>query len=349
MARLVIELTNRCNLRCLHCFTERHAATGDLPLTILDTVLHEGKGCGIDHLAFTGGEPTIHRQFDEIIRRVCEAAHTFSFVSNGTNFARIVPLLQQYRHWFTGVTFSLDGAHEATHDRLRGAGSYRRVMRAASLCVLKDFPFTLNMVLTAQNRGEVEAIVRLATRLGSRGVRFGHLMPTSETALQRLDLTPHERQETEAVIWRLQQQTPISVGMAPGYFSPSPFFPCAPLELEEFNLDYQGNITLCCHLSGYSGVNDATDVIGNLRDISLTEACARFHQHVAIYLAEKQARLERGAFGMLDHFPCWYCVKYLNKVTWLENFPRHPWAQEPGHPVTGRSNEHVSATRVSTP
>jgi MoaA/NifB/PqqE/SkfB family radical SAM enzyme len=59
MARLVIELTNRCNLRCLHCFTERHAATGDLPLTILDTVLQEGKGCGIDHLAFTGGEPTI--------------------------------------------------------------------------------------------------------------------------------------------------------------------------------------------------------------------------------------------------------------------------------------------------
>jgi MoaA/NifB/PqqE/SkfB family radical SAM enzyme len=168
MTRLVIELTNRCNLRCLHCFTERHAATGDLPLPILDTVLHEGKGCGIDHLAFTGGEPTIHRQFGEIIRRVCEAQYTFSLVSNGTNFAQIAPLLQQYRHWFTGVTFSLDGAHEATHDRLRGAGSYRRVMWAASLCVFNDLPFTLNMVLTAQNRDEVEAMVRLATRLGSR-------------------------------------------------------------------------------------------------------------------------------------------------------------------------------------
>ena len=27
MARLVIELTNRCNLRCLHCFTARYAVT----------------------------------------------------------------------------------------------------------------------------------------------------------------------------------------------------------------------------------------------------------------------------------------------------------------------------------
>ena len=75
MARLVIELTNRCNLRCQHCFDERHAATGDLSLEIIEKVLQEGKSCGIDHLAFTGGEPTIHRQFPEIIRRVCDAGY----------------------------------------------------------------------------------------------------------------------------------------------------------------------------------------------------------------------------------------------------------------------------------
>ena len=102
MARLVIELTNRCNLRCQHCFEERHAATGDLSLEIIEKVLREGKGCGIDHLAFTGGEPTIHRQFAEIIRRVCEAGYTFSFVSNGMNFPHVYPLLLLHRQWFTG-------------------------------------------------------------------------------------------------------------------------------------------------------------------------------------------------------------------------------------------------------
>ena len=43
MARLVIELTNRCNLRCQHCFAERHAATGELPLAIIDKVLRRGE------------------------------------------------------------------------------------------------------------------------------------------------------------------------------------------------------------------------------------------------------------------------------------------------------------------
>ncbi|HEX2523281.1 MAG TPA: radical SAM protein [Terriglobia bacterium] len=327
MARLVIELTNRCNLRCQHCFEERHAATGDLSLEIIEKVLQEGKDCGIDHLAFTGGEPIIHYQFPEVIRRVGDAGYTFSLVSNGTNFPRVYAFLILHRQWFTGVTFSLDGAREETHDRLRGKGSYRKVMQAASICVFKDLPFTFNMVLTAQNRHEVEEMVSLAERLGSKGVRFGHLMPTPETATRGLDLSPQERREVEAEIWRLQKSAAVPVGMAPGYFSESPFFPCAPLELKEFNLDYRGNLTLCCHLSGYSGSNQGTDVMANLYEVSLAEACERFRRRVATYLADKRERVSRGEFGDLDHFPCWYCVKYLGKVPGLKNVSQKSWAQ----------------------
>jgi MoaA/NifB/PqqE/SkfB family radical SAM enzyme len=280
VSRLVVELTNRCNLRCQHCFDERHAATGDLPLAILEKVLREGKDCGIDHLSFTGGEPTIHRQFDEIVRRVCEAGYTFSFVSNGVRIPQIYPLLVAYRSSFHGATFSLDGAREDTHDALRGNGSYRQVMRAASICVFKNLPFALNMVLTARNRQEVGEMVELAARLGSGGIRFGHLMQTPDTALHGLDLSPQERRDIETEIWRLKESASVHVTMAPGYYSESPFFPCGPLELEEFNLDYRGNLTLCCQLSGFTGGNAGTDVMGNLHDVSLAEACGRFGRRV---------------------------------------------------------------------
>ena len=331
MSRIVIELTNRCNLSCGHCFDERHAATGDLSLAILEKVLREGKSCGIEQLSFTGGEPTIHRRFREIIERVAEAGYSFSFVSNGTSFPRIYPLLHKYRRWFLGVTLSLDGAQEETHDRLRGKGSYRSVMRAISICVFKELPFTLNMVLTVENREQIGEMVELADRLGSHGVRFGHLMPTQETALRKLDLTPEERREVESNIWRLKKSAPIPVGMAPGYFSESPFFPCGPLELEEYNLDYQGNLTLCCQLSGYSGpANYGGDVIGNLNEITLAEACECFRERVATYLTDKQGKINGGEFGELDYFPCWYCVKYLGKSSWLNNFPNHPWHAQNG-------------------
>jgi MoaA/NifB/PqqE/SkfB family radical SAM enzyme len=327
LPRIVIELTNRCNLSCGHCFDERHAATGDLPLEILQKVLRDGKSCGIEQMSFTGGEPTIHRRFEEIIDLVTQAGYPFSFVSNGASFPRIYRLLVERRSWFLGVTFSLDGAQQETHDRLRGKGSYRSVMRAISICAFKQLPFTLNMVLTAENRNEIDEMVELAERLSSHGVRFGHLMPTSETALRKLDLTPEQRREVESNIWRLKKSAPIPVGMAPGYFSESPFFPCGPLELEEYNLDYHGNLTLCCQLSGYSGSNQGTDVMANLQDVSLAEACERFRRRVATYLTDKRERVSRGEFGELDHFPCWYCVKYLGKVPGIKNMSQDAWAQ----------------------
>jgi MoaA/NifB/PqqE/SkfB family radical SAM enzyme len=349
MARLVIELTNRCNLRCLHCFDERHAASGELSLAIIERVLREGKGCGIDHLAFTGGEPTLHRQFADIVPRVCEAAYTYSLVSNGMNFPQIAPLLWQSQPWFKGVTFSLDGAREATHDRLRGHGSYRRVLRAASVCVMKDLPFTLNMVLTAHNCHEVAEMVWLAGRLGSAGVRFGWLMPTPETALHGLDLTPQARHAVEAEIRRLRQSAPVAVGMGPGYFSAAPFFPCAPLTLQEYNLDYRGNLTLCCQLSGYAGGTPGTDVVGNLHNISLAEAEGRFRQRVATYLADKRAKVSRGEFRALDHFPCWYCVQYLDKVPGLKRVPHHPWADAPAATSEEVSDGDMGSSDATTP
>jgi hypothetical protein len=182
------------------------------------------------------------------------------------------------------------------------------------------------MVLTTQNRHEVSEMVEVATQLGSRGVRFGHLMPTPDTAQQQLDLSPVQRRAVEQEIWHLQKTARVSVSMAPGYFSETPLFPCGPLELQEFNLDYRGHLTLCCHLSGYDPETSAAECFGNLHTLSLAEACDRFRARVAVYLADKQARVANGTFGELDHFPCWYCVQYLGKTADLQRMPQHPWA-----------------------
>ena len=313
--RMVVELTNRCNLSCGHCFEERHADTGNLPAGIFEKVLHEAHSCNIDHFSFTGGEPTLHPRFPEIVCQLSDAGYTFSMVSNGSTFGHIYPLLAEHRARFSGVTFSLDGAREEVHDRLRGRGSYRQVMRAISICVVRNLPFTLNMVITSQNRSQVKEMTELATRLGSGGVRFGHLMPNPETELRCLTLSPEQRRETEREIWRLQRTASVPVGMAPGYYSSSPFFPCGPLELQEVNLDYRGNLTLCCQLSGYGNEAPPTDVIGNLGQMTLKEARLEFEAKGQTYLREKRSRVDRGDFGELDSFPCLYCVQYLDKVS----------------------------------
>jgi MoaA/NifB/PqqE/SkfB family radical SAM enzyme len=317
MIRLVVELTNRCNLRCAHCFDERHAGTGDLPDHVVRRLLDEAAACDVTHLGFTGGEPTLHRRFRQILRETVDAGCTFSFVSNGSTFHRLHSCLTEYRRAFRGVTLSLDGATEDTHDRLRGAGSFRSVMRAASICVARMLPFTLNMVLTRRNRDEIGAMIELAAALGSGGVRFGHLMPDSPDA-RDLELSLAERRAVEQEIWDRRSSARLPIGMAPGYHSESPFFPCGPLEMEEFNVDYRGNVTLCCHLSGYGAGLHGRDRAGNLADASLRECLAGLRAMVAEYKAVKRQRFERGQLEASDYSPCLYCVRHFRGDTPLQ-------------------------------
>lgn len=313
MTSCTVELTNRCNLRCGHCYSERHAATGDLPVEILQRLITEGRDNGLRHIAFTGGEPTLHRRFADIVACVDEAGYTFSLVSNGSTFPKLASVLSA-RRGFTGITFSLDGATEPTHDELRGAGSYRRVMRAAAACVARGVTFTFNMVITARNLHEVEQLVTTAQALGAAGVRFGELMFDPRAQEGDLDLSAAERRGIESRIREIAESAAIRVGIAPGHYSASPYFPCAPLELDEFNVDYQGNVTLCCHLSGHSGPQPDADKVGNLAEVSLADALGELRRRVHTYKQDKRAAVENGLFDDLDHFPCWYCVKYLGKV-----------------------------------
>lgn len=325
MARIVCELTNRCNLSCEHCFTGRHGGSDDLPLGVLDRILDEARDNGFNHLSFTGDDPTVHPQFPEVLRRTAEAGYRFSFVTNGWNFSNIYPRLLPHFGNLDVITFSLDGATEASHDRLRGKGSYRRALKSMSICVVKKIPFTINMVITRHNRHELETMADIATRLGCRGLRFGHLMPSFITTVQNFDLSPIERKEVEAEVRALAQGSDIPIAMAVGIHTTS-LFPCDPLNMQEINVDCHGNVTKCCHLSGHGdGVGD-DDLMGNLNEESFTTLFERQNEENKRFREEKLERHAAGDLADSDYFPCWYCSVYYQKVDWLRKFKGHSWA-----------------------
>src|SRR3990172_10708534 len=141
-----IELTSRCNLSCLHCLREKTKKREDFPLDLLPGLLRDAKAYGIKHIAFTGGEPTIHPQLDEIIKMVTENGFTYHLVTNGWNFKQIFPTLEKYGlKWLKGLSFSMDSPNEETHDKIRGKGSYKKVLQGISICFQKKIPFNLQM------------------------------------------------------------------------------------------------------------------------------------------------------------------------------------------------------------
>ncbi len=343
MPSVVIELTNHCNLSCQHCLEERHSADGFLKVDIIEKVLQSARSHGYKDISFTGGEPTLHPKFIEILERVSETEYNFGFVSNGWNFTEIYKKVLPYRDRLTGITFSLDGAREETHDRLRGKGSFRRVMKAMSICIVKDIPFTLNTVITSHNRGELKEMAEFATKLGSRGLRFGHLIYTLQTIEQNLDISPDERSETEAIILQLQKSFRIPIVLAPGHYTTN-LFPCAPLQMQEINIDWQGNVTMCCHLSGHGNGTGNRDVIGHLDEMSFPEAHGLFVNLNKEFRKEKIERHSKREFEDSDYFPCWYCLNYFKKVDWLKGYDKNLWSRD-----IWTNNDHtINAQRRTT-
>lgn len=166
-----LELTRRCNLRCVHCYLGDQAKQHRLRELELDTgavksALTEWSAAGCLYLTLTGGEPMVRPDFAEIYRHARELGMVVSVFCNGTRITDdIVALFRDFPP--RKVEISLYGATAKTHEAVtRIPGSYaqawagiRRLREGGARVVLKT-------VLMNVNQNELAAMERQAAGLG---------------------------------------------------------------------------------------------------------------------------------------------------------------------------------------
>jgi MoaA/NifB/PqqE/SkfB family radical SAM enzyme len=331
-ASVALHITDRCQLDCQHCLRDPARAAKDLPLPLIRKVLAETRQLyGKVQVALTGGEPTLHPEFGEILDAVVEQDFTWHMVSNGRRIERVFALFKERparRAAATAMNFSLDGADEATHDAIRGAGSYRDVMRAAALCVAHDMPFLLQMSLNRKNVHQIEAMGMLAAQLKAKRVSFAMLQPTGTPLDAELYLSSREWRDVMDRIVRLSEILTIEVKMPEGFYVEQPFYQCEVWASLQLHVDVEGRLNLCCQHSGIpSEEQPAPDVIADMRETSLAEAHGKMLDLIHRLQRERLARIAAGGLTEWDHFPCNDCMKHLGKPYWDEHGAAGPGAQ----------------------
>jgi MoaA/NifB/PqqE/SkfB family radical SAM enzyme len=165
---VVVNVTERCNLRCVHCFVYRDANPGsperrrareepsDDEILAALTVLRERHG--IRAALWMGGEPLLR---GSLLRR---GARLFARNTVTTNGTLVLPDLGANVLYVV----SLDGP-EDVNDALRGRGTYRRVM--GNLSKLRgelESPVQVQCTVTRRNQRRLEELVRALreTRVG---------------------------------------------------------------------------------------------------------------------------------------------------------------------------------------
>lgn len=179
-------LTERCNLRCAHCYQEGKCA-GELSLSEIGGVVDEIADMLNDWteaygIAFspafniTGGEPFLRDDLADVLALLSARGFAVYVLSNGT-------LIDSDRAKMLsdagveGVQVSMEGPEEV-HDSIRGSGSFSAAVRGVRHLVDTGLRVTLNTTLSEMNAGSFGDMVSLSHALGVQCLGFSRLVPS---------------------------------------------------------------------------------------------------------------------------------------------------------------------------
>jgi uncharacterized radical SAM superfamily Fe-S cluster-containing enzyme len=206
----LIEVTNKCNLRCPLCYAD----AGEGEFLALDNIekmmdfFQDSEGGQAEILQISGGEPTIHPEIIEILKMA--KAKKFKYVMLNTNGLRIaedeefVRELQQFVGGFE-VYLQFDGFKSSTYKQLRGEDILDKKKKAIDNLTKYKIPTTLVSSISAGiNDDEVGEIFSYGLKQPYvRGINY---QPVS--FFGRTDLTAEQNRVTlSGILKRLEQQT----------------------------------------------------------------------------------------------------------------------------------------------
>jgi radical SAM protein with 4Fe4S-binding SPASM domain len=153
----------------------------------LDSLFGTLATMGSFRLGLTGGEPLLRHDLFEIVDRAAKHGLCPCLTTNGLLITEEVAR-EFGRCDLVWLNVSLDGATAETNDRVRGAGTFERVV--SNLRTLrKHAGFTLAFTVMSSNAHEVEACAQLAEQVGATTAVFRPLYPVG-TARHHMELMP---------------------------------------------------------------------------------------------------------------------------------------------------------------
>lgn len=201
------EITNRCNLRCKACLSRSGLPRPDELTTqeVLST-LEKLRSAGVTFLGFTGGEPFYRPDFLFILERAAALGFQISVISNGILLdVRSLTLIKKLK---IHLGISLDGASASINDRLRGLGTFEKVLRMLKACQTLDLPVQLYFTFNRINFCELPQLGGFVKSNGCKSLHISELSLRGR-ALQfakLLNLTLEQRAKTIAVVTRLAKE-----------------------------------------------------------------------------------------------------------------------------------------------
>jgi SynChlorMet cassette radical SAM/SPASM protein ScmF len=145
-------------------------------LEYVEKAIREGKPLGLKSVKLTGGEPTIHPQFRELVTLIAKAELDIKMETNGTLIDDDLAEFLKQTPEVSFISVSVDGSTAEIHDALRSVpGSFKRAIAGINALVGEGFQPQLICSVHKENVSQMDEVVALAERLGCGSVKFNYI------------------------------------------------------------------------------------------------------------------------------------------------------------------------------
>jgi radical SAM protein with 4Fe4S-binding SPASM domain len=210
----ILELTNKCNLNCIHCSVSANESPGeDMSTSRWFELLDSISALGVRAVGLSGGEPLLRQDFWEIAAYARRLGLLVGLVTNGLLIgARDVELIKQLD---VDVQISLDGSNPRYHNLIRNCEAcFEQVLEKLEMLRENEVPFTLAAVATAETYKDLPDLLKLAESLGAKSFRVQPFFPSGRgmTHRDRLDLTPDMTRYVSKFLLDAAKKSSLEVG-----------------------------------------------------------------------------------------------------------------------------------------
>lgn len=161
-----IDITNRCNLRCVHCYIRDTCCGEELSFKEICDIFDQAADAGCLWLCLTGGEPLVRPDFRDIYSYAKRRGFLITLFSNGTLLTpSMVDFLAEEPPFVLDIT--LYGMTAETYDKVTGLpGSFDRCKKGIELALERHLPLKLKTMVMTLNAHEFQDMRRYAKSLG---------------------------------------------------------------------------------------------------------------------------------------------------------------------------------------
>ncbi len=210
-----LELTTRCNERCIHCYNHwRRSSEEDRTLTEDDVrrIIENLKESEVPNLLITGGEPMLYP--DLLIRTLELGREAGLRCSLNSNLTLVTPeLARELKRLKVGILTSILSFDERLHDKLTTVrGSFDMLVKGIRLVREHEIPVGANMVVMQMNVDQIYETGRFIHSLGVTAFRATKVHPAQGSpCFERIKLPPERIVDIFDTLIRLRDDLGLDV------------------------------------------------------------------------------------------------------------------------------------------